>query len=75
MTDMEQEAQNEMFEIKAQLSGIRFKLLGLCSTFPPSAAWREIIECVLADAIEPAIRDLTTAAELFADRDEEHSKR
>ncbi|HET9227373.1 MAG TPA: hypothetical protein VFR31_11950 [Thermoanaerobaculia bacterium] len=68
--DIEEEAQNELFEVVAQLRGIRFRLLGIGSLFPPEADCKEIIECVLADAVAPAIRDLTRAAELLADRDE-----
>jgi hypothetical protein len=73
--DDEQDAQNELFEAVANLKTFRFRLLGVASILPSSTAWREIIECVLMDAVEPAIRDLTTAAELLAERDEEHSKR
>lgn len=75
MKDDVQDAQNELFEAVANLKTFRFRLLGVASTLPSSTAWREIIECVLLDAIEPAIRDLTTAAELLPQRDEEPSKR
>ena len=75
MKDNEQDAQNELFEAVANLKTFRFRLLGVASTLPSATAWRETIERVLMDAVEPAIRDLTTAAELLAERDEEHSKR
>lgn len=75
MNDAEQAAQDELFEAVANLKSMRFRLLGVASTLPSAKAWREIVECVLADAVEPAIRDLTTAAELLADRDEEQAKR
>lgn len=71
MKDVEQEAQDELFEAVANLKTFRFRLLGVASTLPSSKAWKEIVECVLADAIEPAIRDLTNAAEVLAERDEE----
>ncbi|MFL6294159.1 MAG: hypothetical protein ACJ759_24960 [Thermoanaerobaculia bacterium] len=74
MKDDVQDAQNELFEAVANLKTFRFRLLGVASTLPSSTAWREIIECVLADAVEPAIRDLTTAAELLAERDEAYAK-
>lgn len=70
MKDVEQAAQDELFEVVANLKGLRFRLLGVGSTLAPSKAGREVVECVLVDAIEPAIRDLTTAAELLAERDE-----
>lgn len=68
--DVEQAAQDELFEAVANLKSLRFRLLGVGSTLPSSTAGREIVECVLVDSLEPAIRDLTTAAELLAERDE-----
>jgi hypothetical protein len=67
-----EDARNELFEAVANLKSFRFRLLGVASTLPAETAWKEIIECVLMDAVEPAIRDLTTAAELLAERDEGH---
>lgn len=69
MTDTEEAAQDELFETVAGLKGMRFKLLGVCATLPESAPAREVIECVLADAIVPAIRDLRTAAEQLSEDD------
>lgn len=63
MTADEEAAQAELFEIVAGLKGARFKLLGICSTLPESSPAREVAECILADAIAPAIRDLLSAAE------------
>jgi hypothetical protein len=74
MNDAEQAAQDELFETVVHLKSLRFRLLGVASTLPSSTPWREIVECVLVDAVEPAIRDLTTAAEL-AERDEEEARR
>lgn len=71
MKDVEQAAQDELFEAVANLKSLRFRLLGVGSTLPSSMEGREIVECVLVDAIEPVIRDLTIAAELLAERDEE----
>lgn len=74
MNDNEQDAQNELFEAVANLKTFRFRLLGVASTLPSATAWRKTIECVLMDAVEPAIRDLTTAAEQLAERDEDHQR-
>jgi len=73
--DGAEDARNELFEAVANLKTFRFRLLGVASTLPATTAWKEIIECVLMDAVEPAIRDLTTAAELLAEWDEDHSIR
>lgn len=70
MKDVEQAAQDELFEAVANLKSLRFRLLGVGSTLLSARVGREIVECVLVDAIEPAIRDLTTAAELLAEQDE-----
>lgn len=68
MRETEQEVQEELYETAAWLKGLRFRLLGTASLLPESAPAREVIECVIADAILPAIRDLTTAAEQLAEK-------
>lgn len=65
--DVEQAAQDELFEAVANLKSLRFRLLGVGSTLPESASARQVVECVVADAILPAIRDLTAAAEQLAE--------
>lgn len=70
MRDNDQEALNELFEAAANLKAFRFRLLGVASTLPAATVWRETIERVLIDAVEPAIRDLIIAAELLAESDE-----
>ena len=67
MSETESEAQDEFFEVAARLKEIRFRLLGVVSLLPESAPARQVAECVVADAILPAIRDLTTAAEQLAE--------
>jgi hypothetical protein len=67
VTEFEREAQDELYEAAAWLKGLRFRLLGVVSTLPESASARQVAECVVADAILPAIRDLTAAAEQLAE--------
>lgn len=67
VSETQREVQDELYELAAWLKGIRFRLLGLVATLPESSPCREVIECVIADAILPAIRDLTAAAEQLAE--------
>lgn len=59
-------AREQISEITAELKAIRFRLLGVHASLPtegPGAEMRTVIECVLADAIEPALRDLRAAVD------------
>lgn len=80
-------AQAELWEVATALEAIRFRLLGVKATLPESPyetamlegeevmdislEVRSIIECVLADCIEPAIRDLRDASEYRPDWEQE----
>lgn len=67
MSETERDVQNELYEVAARLKEIRFQLLGAASILPESSPARQVAECVIADAILPAIRDLTAAAEQLAE--------
>ena len=74
MTDAEAFARIQLQEIERDLQRIRYCMLGVQSTLPPApidlvplleedemsgtSQLHAIIKCVLADSIEPAIRDL-----------------
>lgn len=78
MTQAETEAQEELKRIVEELEAIQARLTGLHESLPVSPGetamlegeeemdvateMRSIIECVLNDGIQPAIRDLATAA-------------
>jgi hypothetical protein len=65
-TDPEVAAREQISEITAELEAIRFRLLGVHASLPPeglAAEMRTVIECVLADAFEPALRDLRAAVD------------
>jgi hypothetical protein len=77
MTRGEVQAQEELGEVVAQLKAIRDRLQEIARKLPvpenaamllgeedPDVATevRSVVECSLADQIEPAIRDLATAA-------------
>lgn len=77
MTDVEA-AQAEIREILRALKPLKFRLLGVAASLPPSAAetsplpdgepadlrteLRSVVECVVNDSLGPAIRDLDEAA-------------
>src|SRR5258708_2957654 len=79
MTKGEAEAQAELRRVVEELKGIRTRLRDVAAALPrsleeelgygeeesPDAATevRSIIECVLTDQIDPAMRDLAAAAE------------
>jgi hypothetical protein len=59
-------AREQISEIAADLEAIRFRLLGVHASLPPegpATGMRADIECILADAIEPALRDLRSAVD------------
>lgn len=60
----------ELFEAVAGLKSLRYRLLGVGVTVSRSCSAAPVVERVLEDCIEPAIRDLTAAAERLADEDE-----
>lgn len=78
MTEAEAAAQAELREVVEKLDGIRARLVDLHAKLPVppqegamllgeeemdvSTEVRSVIECVLADMIEPVIRDLAAAA-------------
>lgn len=65
-TDPESAAREQISEITAELEAIRFRMLGVHATLPPEGhalEIRTVIECVLADAFEPALRDLRAAVD------------
>lgn len=76
MTETETETQEALRDVVEELKGIRSRLQELARALPVSAEEdemleeepdvatevRSIIECVLADQIGPAVRDLDTAA-------------
>lgn len=79
----DEEAQEQLRAIAADLEAIRFRLLGVRASLPVPAAepamlvgeldmdcsteMRAVIECVLNDFIGSAIRDLRAAADYPAD--------
>lgn len=79
----EEEAQEELRAIAANLEAIRFRLLGVRASLPVpvtepvmlvgememdvSTEVRSVIECVVNDFINSAIRDLRSAADYAAD--------
>ncbi len=79
-------AQTQLRRIVKELEAIRYRLLGVHATLPAppqdtlladeeepgvAAALRSVIECALADRLEPAIRALHAAAALAPGRGEE----
>jgi hypothetical protein len=69
MTEAEAGARKQLGDIAAELEVIRLRLLGLQA--PPREAGEEedavvtlrsVIECVVSDSLEPAIRDLRREA-------------
>ena len=87
MTQAEIAAQEEVRQIAKELGAIRRRLLELHESLPPATLEavmfageedldvttevRTIIECVVQDSIQPAIRDLEAAADYQADKKEE----
>lgn len=77
MSGLEAAARAQLLEIERELGAIRFRLLGVHASLPPAPAelardmemeemdpatqLRAVIEAVLQDRIEPAIRDLQAA--------------
>jgi hypothetical protein len=86
-TEVELAAQFQVRAIAADLEALRFRLWGVHASLPITAQEpamlageaemdlstevRSIIECVLNDDIEPAIRDLVTAATYVQIEEEE----
>lgn len=70
MTEPVTAARTQLREIAADLEALRFRLLGVHASLPPdeepsfSTGVRAALECILADSLEPAIRDLQAAAHL-----------
>lgn len=78
-SESEATAQAQLRQIAMELEAIRFRLIGLQATLsvPPqedamlageldmdvSTEVRSVIDCVLNDSIQPAVRDLLAAAE------------
>lgn len=65
-TGPEAAAREQLSEIAAEVEAIRFRLLGVHASLPPdgsSLEIRTVIECLLADAFGPALRDLRTLAD------------
>ena len=76
MTDVE--AQAEIRKIVRALKPLKFRLLGVAASLPPSPAetsplpdvepaglgthLRAVVECVVNDSLDPAIRDLDGVA-------------
>ena len=74
MTDAEASAREQLKWIARDLEGIRYRMLGVEATLPPApidllpqleeepmsgiTQLHAVIQCVLQDSIEPAIRDL-----------------
>lgn len=80
MTEAEAGIREQLRNIAAELEAIRFRLLGVHAVLPAPArgagdeegdvvTLRSVIECVLGDSLEPAIRDLRTAATPQSDPD------
>ena len=77
MTDIEA-AQAEIREILRELKPLKFRLLGVVASLPPSPAeasplldvepedlrteLRSVVECVVTDSFDPMIRDLEEVA-------------
>ncbi len=65
-------AKEQIREVAAELEAIRLRLLGVHVSLPApveageeqdgEVTLRSIIQCILSDSLEPAIRDLQTAA-------------
>lgn len=86
MTQAETAAQAELRKISKELDTIRRRLLELHESLPPASLEalmfageedldvttevRTIIECVIQDSIQPAIRDLKAAADYQMERKE-----
>jgi hypothetical protein len=87
MTEAEAAAQAELQRIVEELDAIRFRLQDMHAKLPVSAEEtamllgekemdvatevRSIIECVLNDSIQPAIRDLAAAAASYRTSEKE----
>jgi hypothetical protein len=72
MTEAEAAAQVQLRTVTEELAKIQTVLRGIAESLPPSppddeepqegaGALRSVIECVLADSLQPAIRDLQAA--------------
>jgi hypothetical protein len=86
MTQAETAAQEEIRQIAKELGAIRRRLLNLHKSLPPATLEalmfageedldvttevRTIIECVVQDSIQPAIRDLEAAADYKVEKKE-----
>ena len=61
------EAQPQVARAADQLESVRWQLLGIALSLPESPAGeadlRRVLECVLADRIQPALEDLRTVLE------------
>jgi hypothetical protein len=89
MTQAEIAAQAALRQIAKELDTIRRRLLDLHESLPPASLEtvmlageedldvttevRTIIECVVQDSIQPAIRDLEAAAEYQTEEEEEEA--
>lgn len=87
MTQAEIAAQEELRQIAKEMDGIRRRLLDLHESLPPATLEavmfageedldvttevRTVIECVVQDSIQPAIRDLEAAADYKTENEEE----
>lgn len=87
MTQTEIAAQQEIRQIAKELGAIRRRLLALHKSLPPATLEavmfageedldvttevRTVIECVVQDSLQPAIRDLEAAAEYQPEKKEE----
>lgn len=60
----------ELFEAVAGLKSLQYRLLGVGVTISRSCSATPVLERVLEDCIEPAIRELTAAAERLDDEDD-----
>ena len=85
MTDVEA-ARAEIREILRALKPLKFRLLGVAASLPPSLAEtaplldvepadlsteiRSVVECVVNDSLDPAIRDLDEVAVAVAGPEE-----
>jgi hypothetical protein len=90
MTQAESAAQEALRQIAKELNTIRRNLIELHNSLPPASLEavmfageedldvttevRTIIECVVRDSIEPAIRDLEAAAAYQPENEEEDNK-
>ncbi len=91
MTQAETAAQEEIREIAKELDGICRRLLNLHERMPPATLEalmfageedvdvttevRTVIECVVQDSIQPAIRDLQAAAAYQAENNQAEKKK